>query len=425
MKENIIDILEKRELIEAISSPDLREIVNKPITLYVGFDPTADSLHLGHLLPIIILTWFQKCGHNPIAIVGGATGCIGDPSGRSTERNLLNEESLAHNLKGIRANLEKIMDFQSDTPNAPIILNNMDWFKNFSFITFLRDVGKHFRMGSMLAKESVKLRLESEEGMSFTEFSYQMLQAYDFLHLNEHYNVMLQCGGSDQWGNITAGIELVRKLRQKTVYGATMPLLTRSDGKKFGKSESGAIWLSAEKLSPYAFYQYLFGVPDSDVIKMMKRITFMELEEIALYEKLMHAADYIPNTAQKRLAEEVTRLVHGEEGVQMALQATALAAPGAKAVLDRATLEVLSQTIPTVILDKSEVLNTKLIDLLVKAKLFPSKGEVRRMMANGGIYLNEKVIDNESYSLTLVDCIEEQYLLVASGKKKKIIIKIQ
>lgn len=414
---NVITILEERGFIDALTSDEIRTLVNKPIKVYGGFDPTSDSLHLGNLVAIIGLAWFERCGHTPVAIVGGATGMIGDPSGRSSERQLLDEATIKKNLDGIRKNLEAVL-------KAPVILNNYDWFKSFSFIDFLREVGKNFRVGTMLAKDSVKSRLGSDEGMSFTEFSYQVLQGYDFLHLFQTQGVQVQLGGSDQWGNITAGTELIRKVCGESCYGVTFPLLTRSDGQKFGKSEKGAIWLSGDKLSPYEFYQYLVRVADADVIKLMRLLTFMDMSEIKEYEHQMQQPGYIPNTAQKRLAEEVTRIVHGEEKLKTALKVTQGAAPGSQTVLDAQILEDIAGDMPSIVLDKKDVTQAKLIDLMVKIGLQPSKGEARRLIQNGGVYLNNQKAADENYICTESDLIDGRMMLLAAGKKNKVLIRI-
>lgn len=416
--QNIIEILETRGFIEAITHEEIRKEVEKPLTLYVGFDPTSDSLHLGNMVAIMGLAWFQKMGHKPIALVGGATGMIGDPSGKSKERNLLDSESIEHNLKGIECSLQSVLG--SDVR----LLNNYDWFKKISYLDFLREYGKFFRMGTMLGKESVKTRLASEEGISYTEFSYQLLQAYDFLHLFDHHQVTLQMGGSDQWGNITAGTELVRKVRDKIVYGLTFPLLTRSDGKKFGKSEGGAIWLNRDKLSPYEFYQYLFRLPDADLPKLFRLLTFMELEEIEGIEADMEKKTYVPNTAQKRLAEEITRLVHGEEGLKEALRVTLAAKPGSTTELNRDTLEALTRDMPSLALEKKEIFGKKIIDLLMICNLFSSKSEARRMIAAGGVYLNNIKVIDEALIIDNKHVLEDQYVLITLGKKKKIVVKI-
>ncbi len=420
---NVIEILKERGLIEALTHDHLQDIVDQPIKIYCGFDPTSDSLHLGNMVAIMGLAWFQKFGHTPYVILGGATGMIGDPSGKSKERQLLTEESLKKNIEGIRKNFEGILDFQHPTA-APVVLNNYDWFKNFSLIQFLREVGKYFRVGTMLAKESVRTRLESEEGLSYTEFSYQLLQGYDFLYLNEKYGVKAQLGGSDQWGNLTAGIDLTRKVRGNDTFGITLPLLTTSDGKKFGKSESGAIWLSSEKLSPYQFYQHLVRIKDADVIRLMKMLTFMELDEIVRYETMMQQSDYIPHTAQKKLAEEITRMVHGEEGLQTALKVTAAAKPGQETALNTETLEAISQDMPSETFSIKDVLDLKIIDLIVKAGMQESKGQARRLVRNGGFYLNNEKMNDENRVLQFDDLIDGRLLLLAVGKKNKKLIRL-
>lgn len=416
--ENVIDALKERGFIDSETSPELREMATKPMKVYCGFDPTADSLHLGNLVGIIGLAWFQKFGHTPIALVGGATGMIGDPGGKSVERPLLTPEALACNLNGIRKNLESILRQKT------LVVNNFDWFKNFSFLDFLRDVGRHFRMGPMLTKDSVRQRLESEEGLSFTEFSYQVLQGYDFLHLYQNHQVTLQIGGSDQWGNITAGVELVRKRLGDSVFGLTFPLLLKSDGQKFGKSEKGAVWLSSEKLSPYEFYQFLFRTPDADVIRCLKMLTFLPMDEIRRLEQEMGKEDYVPNTAQKRLASEVTTLVHGEEALKIALDVTEKAAPGHGTVLNAENLEKISHNMPSSIFSKEEVVGIDLISLLVKAELTSSRGEAKKLILNRGVYLNDERIEEVTRLINTADLIDGRLLLLAAGKKNKKIIKI-
>lgn len=420
---NVIEILQKRGFIDGLTSDEIRLCAEKPMKVYCGFDPTSDSLHLGNLIPIIGLAWFQRCGHTPVAILGGATGMIGDPSGKASERQLLDEETIKNNIEGIRKNLESILDFNHPTAK-PIILNNYDWFKEFSFIDVLRDVGKYFRVGPMLAKESVRARLNSEEGMSFTEFSYQLLQGYDFLHLYQNYGVTVQLGGSDQWGNITAGTELIRKVLGVSCHGVTFPLLTRSDGQKFGKSEKGAIWLSPEKVSPYEFYQHLFRMPDADVVRLMCMMTFMEIEEIQYYEQLLKSPGYVPNTAQKRFAEEVTRIVHGEQGLQIALKVTQGAAPGSETALDADILESIASDMPSQTLNRVDVVGAKLIDVLVKTGMQQSKGDARRMVKNGGVYINNQKISDENALIGPEHLIEERLILLAAGKKNKLLVRL-
>lgn len=422
---NVFDVLKERQFIEVVTSEeDLRKKLEIPCKVYCGFDPTSDSLHLGNLVAIMGLAWFQKFGHTPVAILGGATGMIGDPSGKSTERSLLNEETILRNSAGIRQNLESVLDFRH--PSHPArILNNYDWFKDFSLVGFLREIGKYFRIGSMLAKESVRARMQSEEGLSFTEFSYQLLQGYDFLYLYDHEGVEIQLGGSDQWGNITAGTDLIRKTRGAAAYGITFPLLTRSDGQKFGKSEKGAIWLSADRLSPYEFFQYLVRVADADVIRLMRMITFMDLEEINSLEEQMRQPGYVPNTAQKRLATEVTRLVHGEEALQKALRVTQRITPGSETALDGEMLEQLAADMPSVVLPRADVASGKIVGLLVKTGLQSSKSQARRLLQNGGVYLNNQQISDVERSITEADLVDGRLLLLSVGKKNKLLVRIQ
>lgn len=415
---NVIDVLVERGFIDQMTHEELRERVNKPMKAYVGFDPTADSLHLGNLVPIMGLAWFQKFGHTPFAILGGATGLIGDPSGKSRERNLLDQNTLLHNVRCLETFFKKILNFSSGP--RPIILNNQDWLGKFSLVDFLRDVGKHFRIGPMMAKEMVKTRLQEEEGMSFTEFSYQILQAYDFYYLCREYGVTLQMGASDQWGNITAGTEFNRKLGGETLYGATFPLLTKSDGKKFGKSEEGAIWLSSDKLSPYQFYQHLIQTADTDVIKLLKILTFLEMDEIREIEEGMH----VPNSAQKRLAEEVTRFVHGEEGLQAALKVTEGMAPGSEAQLSGSILKELAEDMPSAELSRGDVVGQKYVDIAVRVGLVPSKSEGSKLIKNGGAYLNNKRVADPALAISSSDLIDHTYLLFSAGKKKRLLIKI-
>ncbi len=421
MHKNVIDCLLERGFIDQMTSEDLREHVSVPRKVYVGFDPTADSLHLGNLIPVMGLAWFQKFGHTPVAIVGGGTGRIGDPSGKSLERPLLSDEMLEHNVCCIDRFFQSI--FPSADPR-PIVLNNNEWLGRFTLIGFLRDVAKLFRVGPMLAKESVRARLQSEEGLSFTEFSYQVLQAYDFVHLNRQYGVTIQMGASDQWGNITAGTEYNRKLGGETVYGLTFPLLTRSDGKKFGKSEEGAVWLSADKLTPYQFYQYLIRIPDADVIRMLKVLTFLDMAEIARIEQSMKEPGYEPNAAQKRLALEVTRFVHGEEGLEAALRVTEGLLPGSESQLSGDVLKEIAKDMPHVQLSTDEVVGQKCADLLVKIGLVSSKSEAGRLVKNGGAYLNNKKIQDPAYLLSTEDLIDGSFLLLSAGKKNRMLISV-
>jgi len=421
--EDLIECLKSRDLIESIAGDGIEKLLNSPQKVYIGFDPTADSLHLGNLLGMVVLSWCQKFGHTPVVLLGGATGKIGDPSGKSKERPVLDDKTLATNLVCIEKNFVNVFDFSGKLPK-PVFMNNDDWFSSFSMVDFLKEVGRFFRIGPMLAKDSVKSRLQSDEGMSFTEFSYMLLQSYDFCRLSEKDGVYIQAGGSDQWGNITAGIELIRKIRGEAAYGFTFPLLTRSDGKKFGKSEEGAIWLSPEKISPYAFYQHLIAFPDPDVIPLMKKLTFMDLEEIADIENSMKKKNYVPNTAQKRLAAELTKLVHGKEGLEKALKVTEGAAPGSLAKLTADAIEAIAADMPGVDLPKNSAVGSKFVDLAVLSGLVTSKGEGNRLIDNSGAYLNQVRVDENSLIITEEDCIGGKYILLGSGKKKKILLRL-
>lgn len=422
MEKNVLDCLEKRGFIEAVTSPDLREHLEKPRSVYVGFDPTADSLHLGHLVGILALAWCQKFGHTPCVILGGATGRIGDPSGRSLERPLLSEEAIQENVKTLEHFFRAILKTQNGV--SPKFYNNETWLGKMSMIEFLRDVGKYFRVGPMLSKESVKVRLESEEGISYTEFTYQILQGYDFHYLNKHERVSVQMGGSDQWGNITAGIEFHRKMGGEPIYGMTFPLIVRSDGKKFGKSEGGAVWLSSHRLSPYQFYQYLVRIPDADVIRMLKILTFLSLKEIAHIEEKMKSQEMEPNFAQKILASEVTRFVHGEEGLEAALKVTSGLNPGSEAILNADLLAELAKDMPHAELNQEDIIGKKFIDVAAQLALVPSKSEGVRLIKNGGAYLNNKKIEDPMRLMNSSDLIDGKFLLLSVGKKKRMLVTV-
>ncbi|MBS0622333.1 MAG: tyrosine--tRNA ligase [Verrucomicrobia bacterium] len=409
---HILKVLEERGLVDSTTSSDLWEMLERPCRFYIGFDPTAESLHVGNLVGIMVAAHFQRCGHTPVILVGGATARIGDPSGKSHERPLLDLSQVERNVTGIVRNLSLALDLNSPTAK-PIFVNNADWYQPMGILDFLRDVGRSFRMGPLLGKEIVRKRLEGEEGLSYTEFSYSLLQAYDFLYLFDHLGVHLELGGSDQWGNITAGIELVRKQRGKEVYGLTFPLLTRSDGKKFGKSEQGAIWLSSEKLSPYDFYQYFVRIPDADVGKLLRCLTFLEISEIETLER----GD--PIEAQRALARAVTQIVHGIQGVEEAQAVTASIRPGHATDLSASNLE--ASGMPIVELPWNE----SLLDLLCMVGATSSKGEARRLIRNGGIRVNDQKIDDESAILALGDLIEGRLLVLGVGKSRKIVVRFK
>ncbi|KAK9820078.1 hypothetical protein WJX72_005856 [[Myrmecia] bisecta] len=429
---SVVQVLRERGLIQDVTNDTLEAVASKEaLSVYCGFDPTAESLHLGNLLGIIVLSWFQRCGHQPVALLGGATGRVGDPSGRSLERPILSEEEIERNVAGIRRILEKLLTSADPTGPKPLLLNNLDWFGGMSFLGFLRDVGKYARVGTMLSRDAVKSRMEADgEGISFTEFTYQLLQGYDFVHLHRTHGVRVQVGGSDQFGNIVGGVDLMRKVPGATTtqqcFGLTFPLLTKSDGTKMGKSASGAVWLAADKLSPFKFYQYLLtSIPDSDVIKFLKMLTFLDLGEIARLEAAMQAPDYKPNLAQQVLAAEVTRFVHGEEGLQQALKTTQALAPGARTQLDADTLEAIAGEAPSASLAVEQVVECPLADVMVAAGLQPSKGAARRMIKGGGVAVNNAKVSDEMHKLTAADLIEGRLLLLAAGKKNKMLVRVQ
>lgn len=358
-----------------------------------------------------------------MAVLGGATGRVGDPSGKTSERPELDEETLEKNARGIKSILNKILSRFGD--DNFMILNNYDWWKDVSFLDFLKNVGRYARVGTMMSKESVKKRLESEQGMSFTEFSYQLLQGYDFVHLYKNEGISAQIGGSDQWGNITAGTELIRKILQvEGVYGLTFPLLLKSDGTKFGKSEDGAIWLSPTLLSPYKFYQYFFTIPDADVVRFLKVLTFLDMEEIEDIEREMKKPGYVPNSAQRRLAEELTRFVHGEEGLEEAVKATEALRPGAETMLDWKMIEGIAKDVPSCSLSYDEVVNRDIVDLSVLAGLLESKSAARRMLKQGGLYLNNCRVDGEGKKIEDADIVDGKVLLLSAGKKNKMVVRI-
>lgn len=392
---------------------------------------------MGNLLGLIVLSWFRRCGHKTVALIGGATARVGDPSGKSLERPELDIDTLEKNTVSISNTIRRILgggqNKYLDNLNANVnsddsslvILNNYDWWKEFSLLEFLKHVGRYARVGSMMAKESVRKRLESEQGMSYTEFTYQLLQGYDFLYLFKNEGVNVQIGGSDQWGNITAGTELIRKILQaEGAYGLTFPLLLKSDGTKFGKSEDGAIWLSPSFLSPYKFYQYFFSVPDVDVIRFLKILTFLDIEEINTLERQMREPGYVPNTIQRRLAEEVTRFVHGEDGLTEALKATEALRPGSETKLDWKTIEGIAEGVPSCSLAYDEVLNMTLVDLSVSAGLFDSKSAARRLLKQGGVYLNNNRVNSENKRIEAEDIVDGKVLLLSAGKKNKVLVRI-
>ncbi len=396
----------------------------KPRTVYAGFDPTADSLHLGHLVAVMILRRFQQAGHRPIALVGGATGMIGDPSGKSEERNLLSVEQLQANIAGMEKQLRRFLDFDCGEQSA-LLVNNHDWMGPFGYLDFLRDVGKHFPVNVMLTKDSVKSRLErTDAGLSYTEFSYMLLQAYDFVQLYDQYACELQVGGSDQWGNITAGIDLGRRLRSVQLYGMTCPLITKSDGTKMGKTESGALWLDPEKTSPYQFYQYWINLADADVGTCLRFFTDMERKDVESLEA-RHAEDPGRREAQRSLATELTRLVHGPEGVETAERATRIFFGEEISALSDAQLREIFADVPSHELSRGELEGDGLpvIDALATAGLAKSKGDARRTIKQGGAYVNNRRVADLDAQLTAADLASESVLVLRSGKKRYALLK--
>jgi tyrosyl-tRNA synthetase len=386
-------------------------------TVYAGFDPTADSLHLGSMVPLLGLARFQRAGHTPIALMGGGTGMIGDPSGKSEERNLLTADVIEANVAGIEVQMRHFLDFAGS--NAAIMENNLDWLGKLDLISFLRDVGKHFSVNVMMAKESVRTRLEDRDtGMSYTEFSYQLLQAYDFLELFDRHGCRLQIGGSDQWGNIVAGMDLTRRLREGvSTFGLTMPLITKADGSKFGKTESGTVWLDPKRTSPYKFYQYWLNTSDADVVRYLAFFTFMDRSDV---DHLAVQVDDAPHerAAQKRLAEEITRMVHGETALQDAIKASQAMFGGDLKGLDEATLSDVFSEVPSSDLPKSDLAGeTTLLDTLVNAGVFKSKGEARRMIKDGGVYLNNERVTDEGAVLSDASLCTGNIAVVRKGKK--------
>lgn len=423
---NLIEELRWRGMIQDIM-PGSEEQLNKEMTsAYIGFDPTADSLHIGSLVPILLLVHLQKAGHKPFALVGGATGMVGDPSGKNEERNLLSEDILQRNLAGVKKQLEKYLDFDESRANAAVMVNNYDWFKSMHFLDFIRDVGKHITVNYMMAKESVKKRIEGETGISFTEFTYQLIQGYDFYWLYTHYNCKLQMGGSDQWGNITTGTELIRRKANGEAFAFTCPLLTRSDGGKFGKTEKGNIWLDAEKTSPYQFYQFWLNAADEDAKKWIKIFTFLPKEEIGELIK-QHDENAAHRLLQKTLAKEITLFVHGDNGLKLALETTDKLFSGQHADISSLSESDLERMDGVVKLDYdlSKINNgTDIISFLTEANIFPSKGEARKMIQNGGVSINRKKVDGLQMTVDSSLLLYRKYLLVQKGKKNYYLVKI-
>ncbi len=431
MIKNFVEELTWRGMIHTVMPGAEEHLMERMRSAYVGFDPTADSLHIGNLVPIMLLAHYQRCGHKPVALVGGATGMIGDPSGKSNERNLLDEKTLRHNQESIKKQLAHFLDFESDADNAAILVNNYDWMKGFSFLEFIRDVGKHITVNYMMAKDSVKNRISSEssEGMSFTEFTYQLVQGYDFLHLYKTNACSIQMGGSDQWGNITTGTELIRRVGGGKGFAITCPLITKSDGSKFGKSEGGNVWLDANRTSPYKFYQYWLNSSDADAEKYIKIFTFLNEEDIKNLVKAHHEAPHL-RVLQKRLAEEITTMVHSKEDLDNAVKASAIlfgksTSEDLKQLNEQTFLDVFDGVPQTGIL-KSDIENG--LDIIAalaeKGGFLKSNGEARRALKENSISVNKEKV-KEAYKITAKDLINNKFVLLQRGKKNYFVLSVE
>lgn len=424
---NLIEELRWRGMIQDIM-PGTEEQLQKELTSgYIGFDPTADSLHIGSLVPILLLVHMQKAGHKPYALVGGATGMVGDPSGKSEERNLLSEDVLRHNQEGVRKQLEKFLDFDPSKPNAAVMVNNYDWFKGIGFLEFIRDAGKYITVNYMMAKDSVKKRIEGDTGMSFTEFTYQLIQGYDFFHLYTKHNCKLQMGGSDQWGNITTGTELIRRKAGGDAFAFTCPLIKKTDGTKFGKTEKGNVWLDADKTSPYQFYQFWLNATDEDAKNWIKIFTFLTPGDVDGIVTV-HEQDPGLRVLQKKLAEEITKFVHGEEEFKKAIETTEKLFANQTAPAESLSVEDLESMEGVV---KFETERTKLesnpdvISFLTELTVFPSKGEARKLVQNGGLSINRHKVTDVAMQLNTSLLLHNQYLLVQKGKKNYYLIHVK
>jgi tyrosyl-tRNA synthetase len=424
---NLLDELSWRGMIQDIM-PGTREQLEKELTTgYIGFDPTADSLHIGSLLPILLLVHFQRAGHKPIALIGGATGMVGDPSGKSEERNLLNEETLQRNILGVKAQLEQFLNFSPTLPNAAELVNNYDWFKSISFIDFLRDTGKHITVNYMMAKDSVKKRIEGETGISYTEFAYQLMQAYDFYWLFQQKQCKLQMGGSDQWGNMTTGTELIRRKCGGEAFVFTNPLVTKSDGGKFGKTESGNIWLDPGKTSPYQFYQFWLNASDTDATRWIKLFTFLTREEIDSITET-HQQNPSARTLQRKLASEVTSFVHGHAELSKAIETTEKLFSNQQAPIESLSETDLEQIqgVVKVEVDKASLAEgIDIVSLLANTGIFPSKGEARKTIQGGGVSVNRKKIESVELKVDSSFLLHQRYILIQKGKKNYFLITVK
>lgn len=425
---NLIETLRWRGMIQDIMPGTEEQLLKEMTAGYVGFDPTADSLHIGNLVPILLLMHLQRAGHKPVALVGGATGMVGDPSGKSEERNMLSEEVLQHNVACVRKQLEKFLDFDPAKPNAAELVNNYDWFKDFTFLRFIREVGKHITVNYMMSKDSVRKRLEGDNGMSFTEFTYQLVQGYDFYYLNQTKGIKLQMGGSDQWGNIVTGTELIRRKNQGEAFAFTCPLITRADGGKFGKSEKGNVWLDPAKTSPYQFYQFWLNTTDVDAEKYIRIFTFLEQAEI---EQILteHRGQEHKRLLQKTLAKEVTCLVHSQADYEFAVAASELLFQNDTAELlqsldENQLLQVLDG-VPQVDITRTDLeQQPDIVSFLVQTAVFPSKGEARKMIQNGGVSINKIKVQAPEETVSAAQLLRDRYMLVQKGKKNYYLVRV-
>lgn len=428
---SFIEELKWRGMLQDMT-PEIEEHLKKGMaSAYLGFDPTADSLHIGHLVGVMTLLHFQRAGHKPFALVGGATGMIGDPSFKSAERNLLDKPTLDHNVACIQSQLSKFLDFSGASGNKAELVNNFDWMSQFSFLEFIRDVGKHITVNYMMSKDSVKRRLEDGNGLSFTEFTYQLIQGYDFYHLWKHNNCSIQLGGSDQWGNIVTGTELIRRMGGGSAYALTVPLITKADGTKFGKTEDGSVWLDPEKTSPYAFYQFWLNVSDEDASKYIRIFTVLDQETINNLETEHVQAPHL-RTLQKEIAKQVTTMVHSEEDYEMAVKASEIlfgkSSTEDLASLDERTFLAVFEGVPQVQLSKAEFVEIEnVLDLFgekTQAQIFPSKGEARKMIQGGGVSINKEKLGDPNAPLTF-SLLQNKYLLIQKGKKNYYILEVK
>ena len=427
---NFVQELTWRGMVHNVMPGTEEQLMKERTSAYVGIDPTADSLHIGHLVSIMMLKHLQAAGHKPIALIGGATGMIGDPSMKSSERNLLDEQTLRHNQQAIKNQLSRFLDFDSNSPNSAILVNNYDWMKEYTFLAFIRDIGKHITVNYMMSKDSVKKRISGEEreGMSFTEFTYQLVQGYDFLYLYEHFNCRLQMGGSDQWGNITTGTELIRRKMNGEAYALTCPLITKADGGKFGKTEQGNIWLDPKYTSPYTFYQFWLNVSDEDAEKYIKIFTMLSKEQISEAVESHKKEPHLRNL-QKLLAKEVTVMVHGSDEYDKALNASAIlfgnSTSDALKTIDENTFLSVFEGVPQFGISRADLPGNIVELLAVKSSVFPSKGECRKMIAAGGLSINKEKCDSPDSEIGQEHLLNDKYILVQKGKKSYFILKLE